>query len=192
MYCGHCGKEITDNAKFCQHCGKAVLVSTDSINAEVQISPKTDAHPPQKEINKKLTPRSLLLLGCGILAAIIMAVLLFGGNGGVSGKVKSLLENDLGTTVSINALYYNKEKQACLVEFETRTTVDVAAVYLDSGKVLYESDSDYYQRKFNNATTSAERGKWSSKVLEYAELVEWQFGILVSGLPEKDGWERIK
>lgn len=187
MYCGHCGKEIANDAKYCQYCGEAVLTSKEE--STEQVSTSADGFLTQKISKRKAIPKFRLLIGCGVL---VVLVLLFGGKNGITRSVESLLENDLGVSISVNTLYYNEEKQTCLVEFETRTTIDVAAIYLDSEEILYESDSDYYQRKFKNATSSAERGRWSSKVLEYSELIEWKFGVVSSGLPEKSGWKRIK
>ena len=65
---------------------------------------------------------------------------------------------------------------------------------MDNGKVLYDSDFDYYTNKMNNATTSSERGKWASKVLEYSDLAGWKFTVTTSSTEEllEYGWKKIK
>lgn len=168
--CPECNKEISDRAKVCIHCGCATILQANNI---------------------KRKPKVWMIIAGAFLAALIVLVALF-GNVGVADKVERVLSNDLGEEVIITELYYNKKQNACLVEFETYTTMDVAGVYLDSEKVLYDSDFDYYQRKFKSATSSSERGKWSSKVLEYADLAEWQFAVAMATSENDYGWKKIR
>lgn len=190
MYCSKCEKYLTEQSKFCQYCGNPTSIDnenianqTDTLSVETSISDKAVGK------NKKV---SWALAGCGFLAILVLIVSLLGGNNGIAGKVEGLLKDDLGTSVKITELYYNEKQQACLVEFETKSSMDVAAVYLESGKVLYESDFDYYTKKFNNATSSSERGKWSSKVLEYGDLAIWKFVIAYDGATDENGWNKIE
>ena len=189
MYCTNCGKEIDKNSKFCQHCGQAIVSaeSNNSIDTSIINNPNTEISA-SKSKNKKW-----LFAMCGVIIVLI-AIFAFGGNNGVVKDVEKILEDDLGSSVTINAVYYNEEKQACLVEFRTSYSAEVAAVYLDNSKVLYDSDFDYYTNKMNNATTSSERGKWASKVLEYSDLASWKFTIATSSTEElrEYGWKKIK
>lgn len=56
---------------------------------------------------------------CGVIAVVLIAIFAFGGNNGLVKDVEKILEDDLGSSVTIAQLYYNEEKQACLVEFKT-------------------------------------------------------------------------
>lgn len=182
MYCGNCGKELTEQSKFCQHCGSEVNVSSTKVMSKGKTSGK-----------KRILP--WFFAGCGVVIALIFVISLLGGNREVIRKAEGLLEDDLGASVNISELYHNEDKEACWVKFKTKSSADVAAIYLKSGKVLYGSDQDYYNRMFNNATSSAERGKWSSKVLEYGDLATWNFKISVmkaDGKTEDGGWKKIK
>ena len=163
--CPTCNADISETAKFCPHCGE------------------------KRKMPLKFNPKIAIALG--IILVIIFAASLFGGNS-VKSQVKQLLKDDLSESISISELYYNEEKQACLVEFETKTTIDIAAIYLDTGKILYESDFDYYTYLFNTASSKSQRGKYSQKVLEYGDLASWQFTIAYSGANEKNGWKEIK
>lgn len=113
---------------------------------------------------------------------------------GIENEVKAILEDDLGSSVKITTLYYNEDKQGCLVEFETKNSVDVAAVHLDNRKIEYESEFDNYTAKMNNATSSSERGKYAQKVLEFTDLAGWKFTVVTSSTEELQeyGWKKIK
>lgn len=190
MYCTNCGKEIDGNSKFCQHCGKAIASaeSNSSIDTTIANNPTTEIST-SKSKNKKW-----IFAVCGVIAVVLIAIFAFGGNNSLVKDVEKILEDDLGSSVTITHLYYNEEKQACLVEFKTSYSTEVAAVYLDSGKALYDSDFDYYTNKMNTATTSSERGKWASKVLEYSDLAGWKFTVATSSTEEllEYGWKKIK
>ncbi|MBQ7837913.1 MAG: zinc-ribbon domain-containing protein [Clostridia bacterium] len=190
MYCSKCGKELTEQSKFCQHCGNPTSIDKENIvNQPDSMSLETPAN--DKAFDKK-KKRLWIFAACGILAVLVLVISFFSGKNGVVGKVEGLLKDDLGTSITITELYYNEKQQACLVEFETKSSMDVAAVYLENGKILYESDFDYYTKKFNNASSSSERGKWSSKVLEYGDLAMWEFAIASNGATDENGWKKLK
>lgn len=207
MYCTHCGKQINDTSKFCQYCGEAVsitVIDTEAIcnsqrdgtcNSTLDYS-KINQPPIDNGRKFHIKAKHWGLMGCcSLIIIVIIVISISSGSGRIAGKVDSLLEEDLNKSVKITALYYNEEQQGCLVEFTSGYSSDVAAVYLESGEILYDSDFDYYTKKFNNATSSSERGKWSSKVLEYSDLAEWNFAIAImkaDGETEYNGWKKIK
>ena len=62
MYCKHCGKEITDDAKFCNECGAPVLMESSN---EITITPK----------KKTIKPLYIALILLVVIAVIIAAVI---------------------------------------------------------------------------------------------------------------------
>lgn len=172
IQCPKCGRRISDRAVVCPHCGK------------------------KKQSKKKLW----IFAGCGVLAVLIATVcFLLGNDTGVEYEVKSILENDLGTSVDILELYYNEEEQGCFVKFKTKTSRDEAAVRLDTHKVDYKSEFNYYsdraetlrQQKPINET---ELHKCNQKILE-SLYAEWGFTVAAmksNGETEWNGWTRLK
>ena len=82
MYCKHCGKEISETAKFCDGCGKPVADDVVNIAPEVEIAKKSKK---KKEKKKKGHP----ILGTVILIfGIIMLVGAFSGGSDAPKKVE--------------------------------------------------------------------------------------------------------
>lgn len=114
IQCPQCGQRISDRAAACPHCGK------------------------KKQSKKKLW----IFAGCGVLAVlIIIGCLLVGNSSGVEHEVKSILEDDLGTSIDISELYYNEEEQGCFVKFKIKSSRDEAAVRLDTKKSTMNQSS---------------------------------------------------
>ena len=193
MYCSNCGKPIDENSKFCQHCGQA-NTTTQNTNSLAGI---TIENPIKSTSIVKSKNKKWIFAVCGILVVALIAIFTFGGNDGVTQKVEKLLEYDLGTSVTITKLYYNKDKQGCLVEFTSKASTDVAAVHLDTGKIEYQSEFDYYSNmaeklRKQKPINEQELHKCNQKILECADLTGWKFTISLNGATKENGWERIK
>ena len=191
VFCPNCGNEIKQNARFCENCGQSVIVTT--VNKSEETSKQVNIFTNQvSSENRRRQKRGVVLTCVLVLVLCIIVKSCTGVDNGAVNNVENLLQEDLGTSVRITELYYHENNQAYLVEFKTEKGADIAAVYLNSGEILYDSDFEYYQSKFNNASGTSERGKWASKVLEYADLADWEFSILVNGATQKNGWKQIK
>lgn len=164
-YCTKCGLPLADDVKYCAQCGT-------KINKKMEISPK-------------------FICVCVAVAILIILLLWFSGTG-VKFQVRQLLQDDLGSSVTITELYYNKAIDGCLVAFNSEGTSDVAGIYLSTGKIKYYSVFEYYSSMFNWATSQEQRAKYSQKVLEYSDLVNWEFIISCDGATKENGWTKIK
>lgn len=173
IQCPKCGQRISDRAAACPHCGK------------------------KKQSKKKLW----ILAGCGVLAALIaMVCFLFRNNTGVEYEVKNILEDDLRTSVDISELYYNEEKQGCFVKFKTKSSRDEAAIHLDTQKIYYESEFDYYTARAETLSqqkpiNETELHECNQKILEFSSYAEWGFTTALmkaNGEKEWNGWTRLK
>ena len=115
-------------------------------------------------------------------------------------KTESLLENDLGTNVTISELYYNKKLKGCFVEFETDSYYDSAAVHLDSKEIDYESEFDYYSaiaEELRNDIFIDEEAlhEANNNVISLSSYAEWSFTIAImeaNGDFEYNGWKKLK
>ena len=209
MYCRHCGKHIADIAKFCQNCGKSVVVIESNTNtnndqsnfvqASVTYSPVTykDVSPKEKKFNIK--NRTWIFAACGVVVFALVIIFIFSGNKGVSGEIEKLLEDDLGESVKITALYYNEEAQGCFVEFTAGGSFDEAAVHLDTEDIDYKSEFEYYSEKAERLRAQTpinetELHKCNQEILN-SSYAEWNFTIAVmeaDGKTKSNGWEKIK
>lgn len=193
--CKSCGIEIAEGARFCPECGCNLYSdNTTSNNEQDNVETSIVVNSTSTGTSKrKSKTKPWIIVVVGALAVLIIAILLFPKNG-IENEVKAILEDDLGSSVKITTLYYNEDKQGCLVEFEAKNSIDVAAIHLDTGKIEYESEFDYYTAKMNNATSSSERGKYAQKVLEFTDLAGWKFAVVTSSTEELQeyGWKKIK
>ena len=209
MYCRHCGKHIADIAKFCQNCGKSVVVIESNTNtnndqsnfvqASVINSPVTykDVSPKEKKFNIK--NRTWIFAACGVVVLALVIIFIFSGNKGVSGEIEKLLEDDLGESVKITALYYNEEAQGCFVEFTAGGSFDEAAVHLDTEDIDYKSEFEYYSEKAERLRAQTpinetELHKCNQEILN-SSYAEWNFTIAVmeaDGKTKSNGWKKIK
>ena len=209
MYCRHCGKQIADIAKFCQNCGKSVVVIESNTNtnndqsnfvqASVRNSPVTykDVSPKEKKFNIK--NRTWIFAACGVVVLTLVIIFIFSGNRGVSGEIEKLLEDDLGESVKITALYYNEEAQGCFVEFTAGGSFDEAAVHLDTEDIDYKSEFEYYSERAERLRAQTpinetELHKCNQEILN-SSYAEWNFTIAVmeaDGETEYNGWKKIK
>ena len=172
IQCSKCGQHISDKAAACPHCGN------------------------KKQKKKKLW----IFVGCGVLAVLVaMVCILLGNSSGVEHEVKSILEDDLGTSVDISELYYNEEEQGCFVKFKTKSSRDEAAVRLDTQKIDYESEFDYYTARAETLRqqkpiNEEELHKCNQKILD-SLYAEWGFTVAAmkaNGETERNGWIRLK
>lgn len=172
IQCPQCGQRISDRAADCPHCGK------------------------KKQSKKKLW----ISAGCGILAVLIaMICILLENTAGVEHEAKSILEDDLGTSIDILELYYNEEEQGCFVKFKTKSSRDEAAVRLDTKKVDYESEFNYYSDRAEtlrqqNPIDETELHKCNQKILD-SLYAKWGFTIAAmkyNGETEWNGWIQLK
>lgn len=133
------------------------------------------------------------------LIIIVTSIFILSSCGTIDSKVSKLLKNDLNASVEIIKLYYNEEKQGCFVEFQTRTYTDKAVVHLDTGKIEYESDYDYYVEKAEELRNQKpinenELHKYNQKILD-SSYPYWSFSVSVfeiDGSPKDSNWTRIK
>lgn len=209
MYCRHCGKQIADIAKFCQNCGKSVVVIESNTNNNNDQSnfvqacgtntPITykDVSPRERKFNIK--NRKWIFAACGVVVLTLIIIFIFGGNRGVSGEVERLLEDDLGKSVKIIALYYNEEAQGCFVEFTAGGSFDEAAVHLKTEDIDYKSEFEYYSEKAERLRAQTpinetELHKCNQEILN-SSYAEWNFTIAImeaDGEDEYNGWKKIK
>ena len=193
MYCIHCGKEIDENSKFCQYCGQAVASDKDNNAIDTPVVNNVCA----ETLASKLKNKKWIFVVCGVLAIILIAIFALGGNNGVAQNVEKMLEDDLGTSVTIIKLYYNEEKQGCLVEFTSNSSRDIAAVHLDTGNIEYQSEFDYYseraeQLRKQKPINEQELRKCNQKILECSDLIGWKFTLNTEGATEENGWDKLK
>lgn len=131
-----------------------------------------------------------------ILHTIILALLIListlslssCGNNSIEREVNKILKNDLNSSVEIIKLYYNEEKQGCVVEFKTSSYTDKAAIQLDTSEIVYESEYDYWSTKIGEH-------KYNQKILDSAWYAEWNFAVTIfeaNGRPKDSDWEKIK
>lgn len=209
MYCRHCGKHIADIAKFCQNCGKSVVVIESNTNtnndqsnfvqASVINSPVTYKDVSLKEKKFNIKNRTWIFAACGVVVLALVIIFIFSGNKGVSGEIEKLLEDDLGESVKITALYYNEEAQGCFVEFTAGGSFDEAAVHLDTEDIDYKSEFEYYSEKAERLRAQTpinetELHKCNQEILN-SSYAEWNFTIAVmeaDGKTKSNGWEKIK
>lgn len=117
----------------------------------------------------------------------------------VKSIVEELLENDLNASVKIKKLYYNEELEGCLAEFKSGGTVDTAAIHLDTEKIDYKSEYDYYSekaKKLRKETPVNENQlhECNQKILN-SSYSEWNFAITTmeaEGETSKNGWIKLK
>lgn len=195
--CKNCGVEIAAGARFCPECGRNLYSENTTSNNEqgavetpIVVTPSIDAS------KRKSKTKSWIIAVAGALIVLIIAILFFPKNG-IENEVKAILEDDLGSSVKITTLYYNEDKQGCLVEFETKNSVDIAAVHLDSGKVEYQSEYDYYSTRAEKLRKQSpineqELHKCNQKILECSDLISWKFSVKLNGATDENGWKRIK
>ena len=196
--CKSCGTEIAEGARFCPECG-CNLYSDNTISNNKQDAVETPfaVNPTSTGASKrKSKTKPWIIAVAGAFAVLIIAMLLFPKNG-IENEVKTILEDNLGSSVKITTLYYNEDKQGCLVEFETKNSVDIAAVHLDSGKVEYQSEYDYYSTRAEKLRKQSpineqELHKCNQKILECSDLISWKFSIKLNGATDENGWKRIK
>ena len=209
MYCRHCGKQIADIAKFCQNCGKSVVVIESNTNnnneqsnfvqASVTNTPVTYKDVSPKESKFNIKNKTWIFAACGVVVLTLIITFVFGGNRGVSGEVERLLEDDLGKSVKITALYYNEEAQGCFVEFAARGSFDEAAVHLDTEDIDYKSEFEYYSERAEKLRAQtpineSELHKCNQEILN-SSYAEWNFTIAImeaDGETERNGWKKIK
>ena len=68
MYCGKCGKEISDNSKFCNHCGATIA------NAQISNCEKQSFDTKNDESYKKREKQITLLIICSISLVISLII----------------------------------------------------------------------------------------------------------------------
>ena len=83
------------------------------------------------------------------------------------------------------------------MEFNSKSSTDIAAVHLDTGKIEYQSEFDYYSNKVEKLRkqkpiNEQELHKCNQKILECADLTGWKFTLTLNGATKENGWERIK
>ncbi|MCR4587599.1 MAG: trypsin-like peptidase domain-containing protein [Lachnospiraceae bacterium] len=77
MFCYHCGKEISDAARFCPYCGVLLFEETTQENESLPVEETSASSEQAEEPAKKKTPLQKLLIAVVVLA--ILAGLGFGG-----------------------------------------------------------------------------------------------------------------
>ncbi len=89
MFCSNCGQQIPDTTKFCPHCGHP----SDKPTGQATVPP-TQPYPPQPYPSQPYPPQPyppapakkkkgwivVLIIGCVLLSALIIAVILGGGS----------------------------------------------------------------------------------------------------------------
>jgi len=136
-----------------------------------------------------------------IFLIIINIVLLSScGYNSIEKEVNKILKEDLDTSIEIIKLYYNEEKQGCFVEFKTNSSVDNAAIKLDTNEIVYEKEYDYwcekaeYLRKQKPINESLLH-EYNQKILDSAFYAEWHFSVTIfeaNSRPKDSDWQRIK
>ena len=84
--------------------------------------------------------------------------------------------------------------------FETVSYTDKAAINLDAGTIVYESEFDYWSEKAEylrkqTPINENELHKYNQKILNASFYAEWSFSIVVfeaNGRPEDNDWKRLK
>jgi|GEM_PF-6048928 len=104
MFCKHCGKQLSDTAKFCPKCGTKMVYSPDAGSAGGHISDKSlrgtakGVIPDTIPVKKKKSKLPVAVLVCGIVAVILVALACFALFGGkfVSLKKEADVKSESG------------------------------------------------------------------------------------------------
>jgi len=136
-----------------------------------------------------------------IFLIIINIVLLSScGYNSIEKEVNKILKEDLDTSIEIIKLYYNEEKQGCFVEFKTNSSVDNAAIKLDTNEIVYEKEYDYWSEKAEylrkqKPINESLLHEYNQKILDSAFYAEWHFSVTIfeaNSRPKDSDWQRIK
>ena len=198
--CSNCGIKIAEGARFCPECGHNLCGNNLPLNSNLNNGyAPNNVRTVHTIVRKRKSKAKLWVIAItSVLFVLIIALLLFPKNG-IENDVKKILEDDMVSSVKISTLYYNEEKQGCLVEFETETSIDIAAIHLDTGKIDYKSEFNFYSDKAERLRKQRpideqELHKCNQKILE-SSYADWSFTIAVmkaNGETEKNGWVKVK
>lgn len=167
--CPECGNKIVDNLKSCPQCGFVLN------------------H--RKKGNKKL-----FTIICGIVVLctlIIISILFIINSNSIDRKAIKIIESDLGCSIDVIDIYYNEDKNGCIVGFYRDEIEDIACVHLEDGKVGYKSIFEEYSQKMNNAITNSAKREYAEQLLDYPYDAMWVYNLLINGTDESS-WEKIK
>lgn len=172
--CPECGQEISRTLSACPKCGFVF---------------------PKKKKSMKII---IVLAGVVIAIALVIFLItkLFFLVAGPGSKAIKIIEKDLGSSIEVINVYYNKEEQGCVVKFYWNNTRDTACVHLDEKKVGYKSVSERYTALVNNAITDEDKQKYAKQAADYQLNVYnavWVYNSVVNGSKnEKSSWKKIK
>ncbi len=136
----------------------------------------------------KTTKKILHTITLTLLILISTLSLSSCGNNSIEREVNKILKSDLNTSVEIIKLYYNEYEQGCYVEFRTKTYTDEAAIKLNTGEIVYESEYDYWSTRIGEH-------EYNKKILDSAWYAGYSFSVAVyenDGRPKDSAWTRIK
>ncbi len=177
--CSECGADVSEKALECPKCGCPLDITKQMMS---------DA--------KKRKNKQLYALITVIIAIIIVSVagVFFVKHDNTPGDMAiRIIKKDFGSNISVESIYYNAEKNGCIVKFSANGEDNTATVHLDDKIAGYKSVMDEYTNKSKTSATEKEKTQYAQQLLDYMSVYDmlWEYDLLMNGTSE-DGWEKIK
>ena len=147
--CIKCGSEIGEGNAFCSACG-------------------AKQNKPKKSM-KLLIP----IIAAVVVVLVVVAIFVFNGGNSIVKTSEKLIEDDLGTSISVKDVYYNEDEEVCVVKFVSKGETDFAMIFLEDESIYYESVLDTLTDPFDYI------------------LYGYDVVMVYNALEEKNGWEKI-
>ena len=119
MYCGKCGSQISDGAKFCHVCGNPTQQSEPAA-APVYTAAQQKAPAPKKQPDKKLI--GIVAAAVALVLVVVLIVSLFGGPAATVGKALNKSAKEFGAVAeqlglaNLSGLLEEKNSQTMSVQ----------------------------------------------------------------------------